>query len=342
MKEINQLETGMINASMDKVDKEYENDIFVSYLSKESRFRNAHPSIEDVLLDYSEIVPDGHFIYAPPGDLSNEIMTERRRWEIVSSIDRQMSKCKAVVLYQTDDYGKSWWTTAEILSLAYRIRSGSSKNLIYILERKNGTFSVRKLQTAEEIQTFLPRLTEEQYTALTRMFTHSDPLTNSYEYDDIPIAEAPKFVKNLAAVFAAGGVKLMGHWGIFESPSLLDNFKQARASLDSHVKTPQFRKGLVFDTSRSDDYTVDDFLNLRSSYKAKPELYDYLQAYFSDNPKATLSLALPNKMAVRLKKTGEYYRFYQPRMGKVLNKEGWLVKPIVELELDDSDAEVPI
>ena len=331
LKSVIKIEKELIDASVDKVAKEYENDIFVSYLSRESRFRNARFPIEEVLSDYAEIVPNGHFIYAPPGDISNEIMSERRRWEIVSSLDRQMSKCKAVVLYRTEGYSQSWWTTAEMISLAYRLRSNRAKDIIYIIDDRN---KIRKLETQKEIQTFLPQLTEEQFLALTRRFAHSDPLTMSYEYDDLPISELPDIAKKIVAAFSAGWLKVMEHIGLFEESytSFIAGFKQAKDSLESYVKTPEFMKSLVFDAKHSDSYTVDDFINLAYTYRIIPEFYDALQEHFSVYPDTVIPLTLPDGRNIKIRKNGEYYRFLQPRFGKVVNKEGLLIKKIHGIE----------
>ena len=297
--------------------KDERHDIFVSYLSRESRFLNNPEPIEKFLLDKAASIIKGtgdSFIYAPPGDLSNELMTEQRRWELVSMIDRQMHQCKAVLLYMTDGYLRSWWTFAELICLAYRVHytddewSDGWNPTIYVVSQ-NRT-EINKLSTYEEMEAFLPKMTQEQCDELVKRFSSSDPSQATPEWDEaFSFEKIPNELKERYAEIA--------------SENLGYSKERILASLNSYVQTDDFRKKLVVECKecgQQNDYTVDDFIRLRYSHRIS----------LQENK-------LPCGHKVKIKDGGIYYRYLPPRFGVVVNKEGCVVKPVYAVEFDNDD-----
>lgn len=60
----------------------------------------------------------------PPNTLSDEVMTEQRRWQMLSMIDRFIGPADEIWAYQGRDYYDSWWTLGELMILAYRAEGG--------------------------------------------------------------------------------------------------------------------------------------------------------------------------------------------------------------------------
>ncbi|MDQ3919723.1 MAG: hypothetical protein M3348_14745 [Acidobacteriota bacterium] len=57
-----------------------------------------------------------------PGEpvYEDEILTAHRYWQLASIIDRKIGAADEVWVYETEDYYDSWWTRAELMTLAYR------------------------------------------------------------------------------------------------------------------------------------------------------------------------------------------------------------------------------
>lgn len=163
---------------------------FVSYLSRYSRNYpnqqqgNLEYTVED-LIDYiyqtQEIQRVGYF---PPGNLSRELMTAQRRWEIISVTDDFIRECKQFWILDTPDYDKSWWTFSELLTLKYILAEDPAKCPdIYVAkyDQENGCFRVKEYLDLESKKRFLPQIDEDTRHELARRFVNSRQDTVGYE-----------------------------------------------------------------------------------------------------------------------------------------------------------------
>ena len=380
MKALNSHLAELMNEAEAKFNEEYKDDIFISYRSKESihaqtrqipqkdgeeREEREDNSIEELLLTKAalklkdELGDNGHFIYAPPGDISTEVMTAKRRWGLASTIHRQMEKCKGVLIYKKPDYDESWWTCAELMFLSYCM--SSEKKVyphLYVVEPIEDSFKLTKLTTPEEIRTFLPHMTEEQHGRLGRRLAYADPLEEASELEGKYISEQSELKKIIRALFTTvliciGAVDKIysGYSGLkgredFEEMiadrkkrSFWEECRLTQKSLHSLVQTPEFDKGLLIDcpyckAKHSYSKDADGFIDLKHTYRLDISVYEQLQ-----KEKERVEVKLPCGHTVRLKRGEPYYHFIQPMVWKVLNKEKWVVKPIyaVEFDFDDDD-----
>jgi len=110
--------------------------------------------------------------FLPPGELvyEDEILTEQRYWQLASMIDRKIGAADELWIYETDDYYDSWWTRAELVTIAYRRVAGAGAPRVRAYDPARGT--VRDL--ADD---FLPALTREQERRMARWYANTDPGT---------------------------------------------------------------------------------------------------------------------------------------------------------------------
>src|SRR5207249_1455274 len=111
-----------------------------------------------------------HFIL--PGELaySNELLTEMRRWQVLSTLDRWIGAADEVWVYNTDDYLDSWWTQGEIVTIAYRKAAGSYYPKLRVYDYKSGTL-------IDPPAIYLPQMTKVQVRRMARWFANTDPWT---------------------------------------------------------------------------------------------------------------------------------------------------------------------
>jgi len=108
--------------------------------------------------------------FFPPGILALDLLTEQRRWQILSMIDRFVGPAEDVWIYETEDYYNSWWTLGELVTLAYRRCGGYRGKPPPRLSRIEPTTG--KLSPLSD--DFLPRLTEAQRRRMARLYVNSD------------------------------------------------------------------------------------------------------------------------------------------------------------------------
>ena len=348
-----------------RLQDEYKKDIFISFRSTQCMFQMEKPtlSMEHVVTNFVRemLGGDGDFLYYPPGNISKEIMSEQRRWEIVSMIDRQMSKCGGVLIYKSDDYDSSWWTAAEKFSLSNRIHNNkSTKQYLYVVRPSNNRDEIKdvhieKLDSISRIKGFLPDLSKEQHRRIARRFANSDPYEASYEFDGISpaIKQLSRPLKSLLATFTSTvmwgvqrtefGKTLFGE----DTDRLSDLNMGAKESMESYTWGEDFQKGLICDCKHCREayeqehpeekqISVDNFLNLDKPYTRRFTAQDYQNCldYFAANPSGHFALNLSCGHRAFIRKDGQYYRFLQPRMGRVVNQEGLLIKTIPSLMLE--------
>jgi hypothetical protein len=108
--------------------------------------------------------------YFPPGILSDEVMTEQRRWQILSMIDRFIGPATEIWIYETEDYYNSWWTLGELATLAYRRNVGYRDQNPPILK----IFNPRTNKISDLPSDYLPKMTEEQRKRMARWYVNTD------------------------------------------------------------------------------------------------------------------------------------------------------------------------
>jgi hypothetical protein len=152
--------------------------VFLSYLSKYSKSHFSPAkwdgcSIEDLV--GSKPAAGRNLFYIPPGLLSSEFMTESRRWQIFSTIDWRIRDSSEFWVFDTRDYRASWWTLAELTSLAF-MRIGDPYPLKQLTLRRarpvDGGWTIEPLP-----EHYLPALNEDQATDFRQFLSHTDPLT---------------------------------------------------------------------------------------------------------------------------------------------------------------------
>ena len=162
--------------------------VFISYLSRYSAHsrkpatvggRHVEDLVRYIRSVHESVLPD--IAYFPPGSLSNEFMTEHRRWQILAMIDARLRRSTEVWIFETDDYYDSWWTRAELASLAYLRHFGDLRYQkafpqVVLCRVQNGDFVHRSAPPD-----FIQHLTDPVARAFGRYLSNSDPLTMGLE-----------------------------------------------------------------------------------------------------------------------------------------------------------------
>lgn len=110
--------------------------------------------------------------FLTPGELvyEDEILTEQRHWQLASLIDRKISASDELWIYETGDYYDSWWTRAELITIAYRKASGAEVPAVRAYAPATAT--VRDLPPD-----FLPAMSGKQKRRMARWYANTDPGT---------------------------------------------------------------------------------------------------------------------------------------------------------------------
>jgi hypothetical protein len=106
----------------------------------------------------------------PPNTLSDEVMTEQRRWQMLSMIDRFIGPADEIWAYESDNYYDSWWTLGELMTLAYRNKEGyrgSEPPKLLIFDPKQ-----KRLHYAPD--DYLPAMTRAQRRRMARWYANCD------------------------------------------------------------------------------------------------------------------------------------------------------------------------
>ncbi len=106
----------------------------------------------------------------PPGELvyEDEILSEMRHWQLASMIDRKVGAADELWVYETDDYYDSWWTRAELFTVAYRRACGVYAPRVRVFDPVRG--EVRDLPEGA-----LPSMTKRQAKRMARWYANTDP-----------------------------------------------------------------------------------------------------------------------------------------------------------------------
>ncbi|MDJ0677696.1 MAG: hypothetical protein QNJ36_20315 [Calothrix sp. MO_167.B42] len=226
---------------------------FVSYLSRYSQYHRTSVAVhgfhvEDLLryIKNQHGDPDYPVLYYPPGSLSSEFMTEHRRWQVVSLIDWRIQAVDEIWIFETDDYYNSWWTQAELASLAYMQPDNKplSKKILLCKPTAKGLV-VREAESG-----FIQKLEQKLSREFERRLSNSDPLTMGYEtvrpmqiLKNVPIPIQWLFFKgvNFFAEFMMSGSPMYQEMKKeSQKDPTLNSFKHYREMLKSHVFSESF------------------------------------------------------------------------------------------------------
>lgn len=127
--------------------------------------------------------------FLTPGELvyEDEILTEQRCWQLASMIDRRVGAADELWVYETDDYYDSWWTRAELMTVAYRRASGADVPLVRLFDPERGV-------VRDAPADFLPAMNRGQVRRMARWYANTDPGTMGPEaltpmrfYSQVPL-----------------------------------------------------------------------------------------------------------------------------------------------------------
>ncbi|HEV2915096.1 MAG TPA: hypothetical protein VGX92_17600 [Pyrinomonadaceae bacterium] len=105
-----------------------------------------------------------------PGELvfEDEVLTEFRHWQLASMIDRKIGAADEMWIYGTDDYMASWWTRAELVTVAYRRANNTRAPRVRLFDPSTDT-----LQDPPE--NLLPPINREEKRRMARWYANTDP-----------------------------------------------------------------------------------------------------------------------------------------------------------------------
>jgi hypothetical protein len=125
-------------------------------------------------------VPPSSVRFLRPGELvyEDEVLTKFRHWQLASSIDRKIGAAEEMWVYATEDYLASWWTRAELATIAYRLACNVSAPRVRLYDP--ATDSLRDLPEG-----WLPSMNHEQKRRMARWYSNTDQGTMGIE--SVPI-----------------------------------------------------------------------------------------------------------------------------------------------------------
>lgn len=148
--------------------------IFISYRSR--HFGEVEKLRQRIRSGVVPGVPPSSVRLLRPGEIvyEDEVLTKFRHWQLASMIDRKIGAAEEMWVYATDDYLASWWTRAELVTIAYRLAGGVSAPRLRLYDPAAGT--LRDLPEA-----WLPSLSKEQQRRMARWYANTDPGTMGFE-----------------------------------------------------------------------------------------------------------------------------------------------------------------
>jgi len=150
----------------------------MNYYNKKYKEIVSGKDLETIIKDRHKEGKDYPVTIYKGGDIASEFMTEQRRWEIVSFVDRKLRSVDEVWIFETDDYYNSWWTQGEIISLMY-IKAGNGvkalpKIIVYKFDDENNRMIIEEKNTDEEKSVFIPDMPLELHIEMARYFANAD------------------------------------------------------------------------------------------------------------------------------------------------------------------------
>lgn len=334
------VEMKMLSDSMKRMEKE--DGVFVSYLSKYSKFyQGEHPEepfVEDLFESICEIskVSENKIRYFPPGKISLEFMTAQRRFEIASITEKFIGGCKAFWIYNTPDYDSSWWVYGEKMSLIHIYGQAMEKCPdIYVVtpvrdENGKWKFHLQKYLSIQEKEEFLPRLTPYQQREVERLYINSNPETSGYEQVEKMrrLASMPDFLLKLQlkleAPFIAQKFNMVlnglesseiGEREKREAVNQIQNIDLMIESIRSYVYTKEFWENHIVECPvcravSEKQMNPEKYMYFKEDYFHQVTQSDYQAIMKSVKQGNTCNVKLPCGHTVSVKHNGIYYRWW--------------------------------
>lgn len=148
--------------------------IFISYRSR--HFEAVEKLRQRIQSGEVPGVPPSPVRLLRPGEVvyEDEVLTKFRHWQLASMIDRKIGAAEEMWVYGTEDYLASWWTRAELMTIAYRLAGGVGAPRLRLYDPAAGT--LRDLPEA-----WLPSMSKEQQRRMARWYANTDPGTMGFE-----------------------------------------------------------------------------------------------------------------------------------------------------------------
>lgn len=148
--------------------------IFISYRSR--HFEKVEELRRQIQSGVVPGVPPCYVRLLRPGEIvyEDEVLTKFRHWQLASMIDRKIGAAEEMWVYATDDYLASWWTRAELMTIAYRLACGTSAPRLRLYDPATGGLHALP-------GSWLPRMSDEQKARMARWYANADPGTMGFE-----------------------------------------------------------------------------------------------------------------------------------------------------------------
>jgi hypothetical protein len=341
-----------VSADIFEAERKSNNRAFVSYLSRYSKYYPHRPQqcegfhVEALVDQIQNSHRERPFpvLYYPPGALSSEFMTEHRRWQVVSIIDRRIRLVDEFYVFETPDYFNSWWTLAELAALAYIRHDDATKvPKIYRCQPQR-----KGLIITDAAPDFVQKLTDQVARQFGRYLSNSDPFTMGLETIKRmqKVRRLPKFLQWLQ--FKA--TQPLSDW-LMEFIPFTDeeqhqmqevsgtfNFDRYREMIYSHVFEDSFWEDRIVtcpicsqENRNSSAFDFNTFLlsEQQGQYRvSQSDLSIILQQHYWKCPKHD------DKFQVVKDKDHPQYQWWPVRMGKPTGPEGRYIEkiPIYMLE----------
>lgn len=225
--------------------------------------------------------------YYPSGVLSQELMTEIRRWAFVAMPDRVIREADEFWIFETkrvakgngefeSGYWDSWWCLGEFITIIRMKHAGQLKKSFKLFIFNPDTDSIDEISWSE-----IPEMTDEQNRELARYFVNGDFLEAGYESmkNMRMMQKIPFKYKIVRWLYYQLQKKII--WPSFMSSDDIKEFKfkYYNESIDSYVYKEEFmtnriliEKGHERGISREDVFGDKDFiwkfLNVNGQYNA--------------------------------------------------------------------------
>lgn len=352
---VQRVEGRMITESDNRIEKE--SGVFVSYLSRYSRFyegmRPEEPCVEELFESISKIsrVSMNDIRYFPPGKISLEFMTAQRRFEIASMTEAFIAGCKAFWIYETPDYDSSWWAYGERISLLHIFGNAMEKCPdIYVVkplrdETGKWKFDLKKYVTPEEKKAFLPELTAYQEREMERLYINSNPETVGYEQVEKMrnLAKMPtpllKLQLKVEAPFVAKRFQMlfnsidMSEQERQEAIKEVQNIDGQIESILSYVYTKEFWDNHIVEcpvckAASEKGMNPEKYMHFKAKYFYPIDLKEYREIIKKVKQGERCNVKLHCGHTVSVKQSGTYYRWWTVKNNIPTGPNGKLLEEV--------------
>jgi len=291
-------------------------------------------------------------LYYADGDISKEFMTEQRRWEIVSFVDRRLREVKEVWIFNTVDYLDSWWTQGEILALMY-IKAASPNEL----PEKIVLFDPNTGKIEEKGTDFIPYLSDELVLEISRYYANSDAITSGNEgMGNMRMLRNVNGILRRLAYFQMKKIQKKMYSPESELAKVMDSisYESYVESINSHVYDLSFtenrvaacpncqRKNICIDNFKEESF-IRDFIKTNSDDLNehitinKRGFFDITETMFEDilNKQEWKCPKCNTPFSVQHEPENNQYRWWAIRMGQETGPKGVVIERITVYEINE-------